>query len=233
MSESFLIWVEIIFDVAYLIAVWTLVAIMIRKKSVVAEKDQKVAKLVRWMFILLALGDTGHVGFRVIAYATGGLEKNPALVGIGAFATAVTVTFFYMLLVWVWKERFGKKMNLFAWFLLLVGVARLVIMALPGNQWGNTVPPQPMGLIRNIPLMVQGIGIMLMILIDAIRSKDRTFTWIGGMIFLSFLFYTPVILFVQQVPMLGMLMMPKTLAYIAVAAIAYAAFYTGKSRLKQ
>lgn len=232
MSENLLIWFEIIFDVAYLIAVWTLVALMIRRKAVVAEKDQKVASLIRWMFILLALGDTGHVGFRVVAYATGGLEKNPLLVGIGACATAITVTFFYMLLVWVWKERFGKKMNLFAWFLLAAGVVRLVIMALPGNQWGSTVPPEPMGIIRNIPLMVQGIGIMAMILIDAYRAKDRTFIWVGWMIFLSYLFYTPVILFVDQVPMLGMLMMPKTLAYLAVAAIVFGAFYARKQTAK-
>ena len=232
MSENLLIWFEIIFDVAYLIAVWTLVALMIHRKTVVAEKDQKVARLIRWMFILLAVGDTGHVGFRVVAYATGGLEKNPLLVGIGACATAITVTFFYMLLVWVWKERFGKKMNAFAWFLLAIGVVRLVIMALPGNEWGNTVPPEPMGIIRNIPLMVQGIGIMLMILIDAYRAKDRTFIWVGWMIFLSYLFYTPVILFVDKVPMLGMLMMPKTLAYLAVAAIVFGAFYARKRPAK-
>jgi hypothetical protein len=29
-----------------------------------------------WAFFLLALGDTGHVGFRVAAYALGGMEKT-------------------------------------------------------------------------------------------------------------------------------------------------------------
>jgi hypothetical protein len=37
------------------------------------------------------------------------------------------------------------------------------------------------------------------------------------MIFLSFAFYIPVILFVQRIPKLGMLMIPKTCAYLAMA----------------
>jgi hypothetical protein len=45
-----------------------------------------------WAFALLALGDTGHVGFRVVAYALGGLEAHAGLVGLGALSTAYTVT---------------------------------------------------------------------------------------------------------------------------------------------
>lgn len=231
MSETMLIWVEIIFDVAYLATIWALVAAMLHRKTLVSPSEAAVAQRIRWMFILLALGDTGHVGFRVLAYARGGLETNPTLVGIGALATAITVTFFYMLTVDVWRLRFNKKMNFFAWLLLAAGAARLVLMALPGNEWGSVVPPQPMGLYRNLPLMVQGIGVMILILIDAFRTHDNTFKWVGGMIFLSYLFYTPVILFVQNYPILGMLMMPKTLAYVGIAIIAYRALYFKKSSI--
>ena len=37
--------------------------------------------------------------------------------------------------------------------------------------------------------------------------------------------YIPVILFVQQVPTIGMLMIPKTLAYVAIGFIAYFSLY--------
>ena len=66
---------------------------------------------------------------------------------------------------------------------------------------------------------------MVLILRDSIHQKDKTFQWIGLSIFLSYLFYIPVILFVREIPMLGMLMIPKTLAYIVIAIIAYNAFY--------
>jgi len=80
MSESMRMWVEVIFNVTYLIIIWTLVAMMARRQAAVAPADRPVAKRLMWAFALLALGDTGHVGFRVVAYALGGLEANPALV---------------------------------------------------------------------------------------------------------------------------------------------------------
>jgi hypothetical protein len=46
------------------------------------------------------------------------------------------------------------------------------------------------------------------------------------MILVSYTFYTPVILFVSLAPLLGMLMIPKTMAYAAIAIIAYRDLYT-------
>jgi hypothetical protein len=147
-------------------------------------------------------------------------------VGIGALATAITVTFFYMLMVDIWRLRYSKPLGIAGWFLLAMGVFRLIIMLFPQNEWSQVVPPQPWGLIRNLPLMIMGLGVMALILRDAYRTNDRPFKWIGWCILASYAFYTPVILFVQQAPMLGMLMIPKTLAYIAIAMIAYRALYT-------
>ena len=233
MSEAMRMWVEIIFNIGYLIAVWTLVALMVRNRANVEPEYRAVAKRVMWAFALLALGDTGHVGFRVLAYALGGLDAQPivlgvpiSLVGIGALATAITVTFFYMLMVDIWRLRFNKSLGWFGWFLLAMGVFRLIIMLFPQNEWSAVVPPQPWGLIRNLPLMIMGLGVMALILRDAYRANDRPFKWIGWCILASYAFYTPVILFVAEVPILGMLMIPKTLAYIAIAVIAYRALYT-------
>ena len=55
---------------------------------------------------------------------------------------------------------------------------------------------------------------------------------LARMIALSFAFYTPVILWVGQVPLLGMLMIPKTCAYIAVALIAYRSLYPRRTALE-
>lgn len=228
MTETMRMWIEVIFNISYLIAVWGLVVAMLRHQNRVPVEDKAVAQRVIWMFALLTLGDTGHVGFRVLAYALGGLEANPLLVGLGALATAITVTFFYMLLVDVWRLRYNKPFGVIGYSLLAVGVIRLAVMALPGNMWGSVVPPEPMGIIRNIPLMVLGVGIMILILIDAYRSKDITFQWVGWCIFGSYLFYTPVILFTAKIPLLGMLMIPKTLMYIAIAVIVYRKMFIKK-----
>jgi hypothetical protein len=101
-------------------------------------------------------------------------------------------------------------------------------MTFPQNRWNQIVAPYDWSLLRNAFLVVQGLGVMYLILRDARRAGDRAFTWIGGMIALSYLFYAPVILWSAQVPMLGMLMIPKTLAYVAIAVIGYRALFQRK-----
>lgn len=244
MSENARMWVEIGFNITYLIIVWSLVGVMLRRFTQVSQSNQKAARLVIWAFGLLALGDTGHVGFRVVAYALGNIETrinftglSLGLVGLGALSTAITVTFFYMLILFLWQDRFNKKIHWFGILLLVAGVVRLILMTFPANAWDSVVPPQPWSTWRNIPLMVQGFGAAYLILRDSIRVKDKPFQWIGIMILVSYACYLPVVLWVQQQPMLGMLMIPKTMAYIVIGFIAYNSLYrqipsiTSKSRL--
>lgn len=228
MSESARMWMEISFNVAYLIVIWIMVAVMIAQRDRVAPADWPVAKRFIWAFALLALGDTGHVGFRVWAYALGGLEAAPvilgvpvSLVGFGALATAITVTLFYVLLLDAWRVRFGRRYGWFEWVLLASVPVRFALMALPQNEWSSAVPVQPWSTLRNLPLMLLGLGTAGLILRDAARAHDRTFRWIGIMILVSYACYMPVVFFVQQNPLLGMLMIPKTMAYLAVAFVAY------------
>jgi len=225
MNENMRVTVEILFNVAYLINVWGLVIAMIRNTGAVASESRVVAQRVKWAFALLALGDTGHVGFRVIAYALGGLEAQPLLVGLGALATAITITFFYMLMVDIWRLRFNKSLGWFGWLLLAVGMIRLAVMAFAQNQWDHIVAPYEWSLLRNALLTIQGLGVLYLILRDAIKARDKAFIWIGVMIALSFAFYAPVILWAAQVPLLGMLMIPKTCAYVGIAILAYRKLY--------
>jgi hypothetical protein len=225
-------WVEVLFNVAYLLVIWGLVAAMTRHRDRVAPEDRRVAGLARWAFLLLAVGDTGHVGFRVWAYAQGSLEatvrlfgRQVGLVGLGALATAVTVTLFYVLVLEMWRARFGKPYGWFGGLLLAAAGVRLVLMIPAANQWNNVVPPQPWSTVRNLPLILLGLGAAYLILRDARMAGDGTFTWIGAMIVLSYLCYMPVIFFVQRAPAVGMLMIPKTLAYVAIALIIYRSMY--------
>ena len=229
MPESARMWVEVVFNVTYLIVVWTLVAMMARRLPSVAPADRPVAVRFTWAFALLALGDTGHVGFRVLAYALGGLAAHPAAgrpgralhrlhrhdllhVDAGHLAAALQKA--------VGDLRRGA---------VGAGVVRLVVMAFPQNQWGQIVAPYDWSLLRNALLVVQGLGVMFLILRDAIRAGDTPFKWIGVMIAFSYAFYAPVILWSAQVPMLGMLMIPKTCAYLAVAIIGYRAIFQRKT----
>lgn len=237
MTESIRMWVEILFNVTYLIVVWGFVIAMLQRHTLLSSDVRSFAPMFTWAFGLLALGDTGHVGFRVWAYALGDLESKLNIlgarvspVGLGALSTAVTVTFFYVLMVFIWQRRFNKPLGWFGYLLLAAALVRLVVMTFPQNEWNSIVPPRTWSMVRNVPLMVQGLGVAYLILRDAIATEDRTLKLVGYMILVSYAFYTPVILFIQQVPMLGMLMIPKTMAYVAIAWLAFANLFPRSSR---
>ncbi len=221
MSDEMRVVVEVGFNILYLVVVWTLTILMSAQLKRAPMENQKLASLFRWAFLLLALGDSGHVGFRVAAYALGGLEKNSLLVGFGALATAITVTFFYVVMLYIWKERFKGRFGWFEYVLLVSVPVRMIVMAFPQNDWGNSVPPVFWGPFRNLFLVILGVGVLFLYMRDSIRAGDRLFGWMGACIFFSFLFYTPVILLARDFPLVGMLMIPKTIMYVVIQILAY------------
>jgi hypothetical protein len=223
---------ETTFNIVYLIVIWGLVWAMFKRRMMLAADDRNAALCILLAFFFLALGDTGHVGFRVVAYALGGLEttmplfgKDVNLVAMGAVATAWTFTIFYVFMLLMWQERFKEPFGLIAWLMVVMAIARSVVMLLPGNEWNSLNPPRTIYVLRNIPLMLMQAGTAFLILRDAARRHDRTFRWIGIMILISLACYGPVVAFVHTYPAIGMLMIPKTMAYLGIAIIGYRGLY--------
>ena len=239
MNDAVRMWTEIVFNIAYLGVIYTFVVLMSRELNIkkaglsgTARSPEAVSlpllRLFRNGFLLLAIGDTGHVGFRVIAYMLGGLESSIPLgpvsiplVGLGALSTAYTVTILYMMLLSIWRIRYEKQKGYGYLFLMALGYARLVLMALPGNQWGEVIPPFGWSLLRNTFLTALGLAVAVLMLRDGIKYSDKPFKLMGILIFISYGFYIPVILLVQRVPAIGMLMIPKTVAYVVMAWVGY------------
>ena len=73
---------------------------------------------------------------------------------------------------------------------------------------------------------------MLLIWRDARAARDNTWKWIGVSILVSYACYTPVIFWATKAPILGMLMIPKTMAYLAVAFLAYRELYSRPASLQ-
>ncbi len=177
-------------------------------------------------FFLLALGDSGHVGFRVIAFFNGGLEQNSLLVGAGALSTAITITLFYLILLDVWRLAFNKAKDGLYYGLIIIGIIRFIIMAFPQNDWGRVVPILEWSLLRNIPLTIIGLFVAYFMIRDGLRYRDNRYRNLGLCIVVSYAFYLPVILFVQVIPIIGMLMIPKTIAYLVMAWFAFKYYFS-------
>lgn len=224
---------EIGFDIFYLIAIWWLALAMLGRRNVLAPGIQREAELLAWGFALLALGDSGHVGFRVAAYALGGLERNQTVLNLGSLATEITLTVLYMLILEAWRVHNGRARGPLYWVILAAGVLRLLCLVPLVGQVNGPQAFDGWFVARNIFLIVQGLGAAALIVRDAWRKGDPVFGWLGALICLSYLFYIPVFLFVARFPMVGMLMVPKTLAYLGMAWVTYRAYFGRAAQERQ
>ena len=211
--------VETLFDAVYLISVITIGVLMIR-----GSKGKSQFKLFGWMAVVLGAGDSFHLIPRALALCTTGLENYTIPLGLGKWITSVTMTIFYVLLYYVWRQRYQVKGQggLTAAVYILAGV-RIALCMMPQNQWLSASAPLSWGIYRNIPFALLGLLVIVLFYRSAKECQDRAFRWMWLTIVLSFGFYIPVVLWADAVPLIGMLMIPKTCAYVWTVLIGYSA----------
>lgn len=210
---------ETAFDVVYLVTVITLGI-----KMIAGCRGEGQFRLFGIMAVVLGAGDAFHLVPRAVALCTTGLENYTAALGIGKWVTSVTMTIFYVLLYQVWRSRYHIRGNngLTAAVYLLAG-ARIVLCMFPQNQWLSADAPLSWGIYRNIPFALLGLLILVLFYRSAKEHHDRAFRWMWLAIVLSFGFYIPVVLWADVMPMIGMLMIPKTCAYVWAVSMGYRA----------
>ncbi len=211
--------VETLFDAVYLISVIGIGVLMIR-----GSKGERQFCLFGWMAVVLGVGDSFHLVPRAFALCTTGLENYTVPLGLGKWITSVTMTIFYVLLYYVWRQRYriDDRGGLTAAVYGLAGV-RIVLCMMPQNQWFSDEAPLSWGIYRNIPFALLGILVIVLFYRSAKEHEDRAFGWMWLTIVLSFGFYIPVVLWADIIPMIGMLMIPKTCAYVWTVLIGYLA----------
>ena len=90
-------------------------------------------------------------------------------------------------------------------------------------NWLSADAPLSWGIYRNIPFALRGLIIIVLFYKSAKENNDSSFRWMWLTIVLSFAFYIPVVLLADVIPMIGMLMIPKTCAYVWTVLIGYKA----------
>lgn len=208
---------ETLFDIIYLVTVITIGTLMIRQC-----KGNLQYKLFGIMAVTLGLGDAFHLVPRAIALCTTGLEDYTVALGIGKLITSVTMTVFYILLYYVWRLRYqveGKRnLTVIVYVLALI---RVILCLFPQNEWIHADVPLSWGIYRNIPFALLGLLVILLFYKNTKERKDRSFRFMWLTVVLSFGFYIPVVLWADAIPVIGMLMIPKTCAYVWTVVIGY------------
>ena len=209
--------VETLFDAVYLISVITIGVLMIRRSN-----GNGQFRLFGWMAVILGAGDSFHLIPRALALCTTGLENYTVALGMGKWIISVTMTVFYVLLYYVWRQRYGVKgRNGLTAAVYVLSAVRIALCMMPQNQWLSAEAPLSWGIYRNIPFALLGLVVIVLFYISAKEHKDNAFRWMWLTIVLSFGFYIPVVLWADVVPMIGMLMIPKTCAYVWTVLIGY------------
>lgn len=211
--------VETLFDVVYLSSVIAIGIIMILKCN-----GNKEYQLFGIMAVVLGSGDAFHLVPRALALCTTGLENFTVPLGMGKFITSITMTIFYIILYYVWRIRYQVKgRNGITAAVYMLSALRIVLCFFPQNKWLSANAPLSWGIYRNIPFALLGLLIIVLFYRSARETKDTDFRNMWLTIVLSFGFYIPVVLWADAIPMIGMLMIPKTCAYVWTVLIGYSA----------
>lgn len=207
------------FDIVYLATVLTLGIKMLRQCG-----DRAQFRLFGAMAVVLGAGDAFHLVPRAVALCTTGPENYTVALGAGKWITSITMTVFYILLYYVWRLRYqvqGRRgVTALVWVLAAL---RIGLCMMPQNRWLSADAPLSWGIWRNLPFAALGLVVIVLFFRSAREHEDKAFRWMWLTIVLSFGFYIPVVLWADTVPVIGMLMIPKTCAYVWTVVIGWRA----------
>ena len=200
-------WGESSFDIAYLVIAVVLGIMMISKSK------NKLGKMMGITTLVLGCGDAFHLVPRVLNYFVD--YDFTMYLGVGKLVTSITMTVFYIFMYYIYLENYDVKENKVVtysiWGLSLV---RVILCLFPQNNWLTDSSPLMWDILRNIPFII--LGGLIVVLYFKMKNEDKIFKNVYLLVTLSFLFYIPVVVGTGAIPMLGMLMLPKTICYVLI-----------------
>ena len=144
--------------------------------------------------------------------------RDDFALGLGNLISSITITLFYLIFFSVMNRMHpgavpDSAMTAIRRLLLILAVIRILLCLFPGNAWFRREGNPRWGIIRNIPFVLIGIITIYYLIVFCGRPG------MAALILVSFLCYMAVVLLVRKKPMMGMLMIPKTICYIWIIAI--------------
>lgn len=206
---------EAVFDVAYLI--FDLIAAML---FFFFSQGKTLFILYGILTLTLCGGDAFHLVPRIIRAVCGSNDKIKRQLGIGLQVSSITMTVFYIILMYIWKFTFPelKLPVILEAVIWISAVVRIVICMLPQNNWCTEDGNIKLSIIRNSVFAITGIGVIILYIISG-NTYGYHMTRMAAAIIISFGCYLPVMLLSKTRPKVGLLMIPKTCAYMWVIAM--------------
>ena len=176
-----------------------------------AHGKNSAGRLMGLAAFILGAGDAFHLVPRVLNYFFDG--DFSFWLGTGKLITSITMSVFYVLLYYLhrrlYNRRPGKKMAIPVYAL---AAGRILICLFPQNGWFGNESNLFWAIFRNVPFAI--LGAIIIVMYFQTRNVLRTLSRVWLYVTLSFAFYLPVAVGAEYVPLLGMLMLPKTVCYM-------------------
>lgn len=201
---------EAIFDTAYLL--FDLIAGFV---FLAQAQGRTLFVLYGVLTLTLCGGDAFHLVPRMIRAFRDSSEKIKRQLGIGLQVSSITMTVFYIILLFIWKFTFPEltapvAVEAMIW---ISAVIRIVVCFLPQNNWCSDEGNPKLSILRNAVFAVTGIGVIILYAISG-NANGYHMTRMVAAILISFGCYLPVTMLSKTKPKVGLLMIPKTCAYM-------------------
>ncbi len=179
------------------------------------------------MTLLLGGGDAFHLIPRIIYNFKGETSDNEIQrkrdfwLGLGNLISSITMTVFYIFFYAALSVKHGNSdissmvpdKSILYLVLIVLAIIRIILCMFPKNHWFSKDQETRWGLYRNIPFVIMGVITVLYLII---LYQE----WLlAALVTVSFVCYMIVVLGARKKPMLGMMMIPKTICYIWMIAL--------------
>ena len=154
--------------------------------------------------LTLCGGDAFHLVPRILRAVRGSNDKIKRQLGIGLQVSSITMTVFYIILMYIWKLTFPElaapvSIEAVVW---ISAIVRIVICLFPQNNWCSEEGNLKLSVIRNAVFAVTGIGIIILYAMSG-NTYGYHMTRMVAAIIISFGCYLPVTLFSKTKPKCG------------------------------
>ena len=213
---------EAVFCIIYLIFGYIAGTVMLLHAD-----GNSVALILGILTLVLAGGDSFHLVPRIINAFKGKFEAYEFYAGLGLMVSSITMTVFYILLYYacgllIALNKPGtttETFNYMYYVLITFACVRILLCLFPQNNWFHKEGNQKWGIIRNVPFIVVGI-------VAVYGCFMASLIGMGVAVIISFACYLPVVFLAKKKPMIGMLMIPKTIAYMYIIGVALGIVFT-------
>lgn len=207
------------FDIIYLITV-----ISIGLYMILNHHNLKQNLFFGLMTLLLGIGDSFHLIPRIFALISNDFNSYAVYLGYGKLITSITMTVFYVILYYVYTIRYHKKNAWLTLVVFILAIIRISLCLFPQNEWTTLNNYNNFTLYRNIPFILLGLIDLGLFYNVKQKYQEEAFKYLWIAIFLSFAFYLPVVFYGHLNEAIGLLMIPKTLAYLYIVYLLFSDF---------